>query len=126
MRRLSDWLRGRLRGWLEVPTLDEAIDATRQLYVFWEHRMQERERTTNAMLTGREEALHKRMSEVERRFEDRLKERERLIERREADMERLVGETTLAVEKTITAIQEAKMNWKAVVEAQERDKEETD
>ena len=99
--RILDWLRDHLRGWLEVPTLDEAIDATRQLYIFWERRMQERER----------------------RFEKGLKDREKLIARREADMERLVGETTLAVERTITAIQEAEMNWKAVVRSQEMDKE---
>ncbi len=89
--RWATWLKGRLRDWLDVPTDEDIIDRARDQY-----------------------------RALERRLELGLKERERALVLRERDMERLVGETTLAVEKTMTAIQMAERNWQAVVKSQEK------
>ncbi len=98
--RILNWLRDRLRGWLGVqdPMPEWKVSSIAQAsYRVWQQR-----------------------------FEDGMKERENDLRVREAAMDRITADLTRAVVDVMTQIQLAEKNWQAVVESQEKDKEETD
>ena len=99
--RWNTWLKWRLRDWLEIPTRipnEQSISSIAQAsYRVWQQR-----------------------------FEEGMKDRENDLKVREEAMRLIAADLTRAVVDVMTQIQLAEKNWQAVVESQEKDKEETD